>query len=484
MRVLPSAMEGVRVTFTNRALMLVRVAAFSALALSRQPATFSHDEAWRIAKFWHTKGRFVVTAPPESTTRGPWQVRLSREGSAWLAAYNSARGAGKNAVARPDLPSWDVRKEWAHWLDGRVAYDRFVAGKGVAEANSRYLGHAVENPMPLAADPGPEPDSLKRFVGVPPSFAAAVVPNLYRVEFADGTLIKMADNPPMQPNFEAYRFPQGVMSSGTALRNMPPEEINSLFAEAGIDGSERKVMKAVSMLEGGFDSVNTYDSGYVSVGLIQFACLSKGSGSLGKVLLREKMERPEAFEEDFHRYGLDVTDQGNLVALDVETGEVYEGANAAKQIINDKRLVAVFQHAGLCSRAFRIAQLEVAKEQYYPSQDSIAVNLDGQVVKCRVCDVIKSEAGMATLMDRKVNTGNINPLPFVLARICSKEGCTSVEDLAAHESDVVAAMKFRKDYTEDAELSQPGEITAAPRDPRSQPLSSRHGHRFDRRKKR
>jgi hypothetical protein len=465
-------MEGVRFAFGNKLLMLARVVTLSSFALSHQ-GLFGSNDIRHVQDFWNSPGRFFIQAPPERTTTGPWVVRLSPDGSYWLGNYNAARGAGKNAVQRAGLPSAELQKQWDAWIVAKVNYDRYNAGIAVAEANSRYLGHDVSNTIAGAPDPGPEPDSLVSFAGRPPDFAAAVVPNQYLVNFPDGSSIKIADNPPMRANFPAYRFPQGVMSAGVPVRTMPAEELNGLFDSAGVDPSAQKVMRAVSLLEGGFDSVNTYDTGFVSVGLIQFACLSTGSGSLGHVLQREKANDPEAFQNDFHQYGLDVTDTASLVALDLENGSELTGGQAARQIINDKRLVAVFQHAGQTSRAFRVAQIQIAKEQYFPANDVVSFVSDGQPVQCKVCDFIHSEAGLATLMDRKVNTGKIDPLQSVVSQIALESGCHTPADLSLHEREIVLACKYRKDFTLDNTLTQPA----------AGPLSSRRGSRYLKRKK-
>ena len=105
-------------------------------------------------------------------------------------------------------------------------------------------------------------------------------------------------------------------------------------------------MRAVSILEGGFDSVNTYDTGYVSVGFIQFASLKEGGGSLGAVLKNFKAADPLAFASDFHRFGVDVDETGHLVVVDPTSGAVATGAEANARIIEDKRLIAVFGRAG------------------------------------------------------------------------------------------------------------------------------------------
>lgn len=472
-----NAMDGVRFAIGNKGLWLIRIAVLSTVALSRgnTASYFSETDRDRIESFWNHAGRFTVSPPKETFTKGPWVVRLTPEGSTWLYKFESGRGIGKGANPRPNLPSYEVQRSWEQWVNQKVSFDRYIAGKSAAEINYRFVGHST-NTMPLAEDPGPEPDSLRAFMGDAPSFAAAVVPNEYVVTFEDGSQVKMADNPAMRPNYPYYRFAQGVMFSGEPVKSIPPQELGALFTDAGISPSEAKVMKAVSCLEGGFDSINTYDTGFVSVGMIQFACLSKGAGSLGQVLLREKEESPSSFEFDFHRYGLDVTSTGSLVALDIDRGYVLEGTAAAKQIINDKRLVAVFEHAGQKSRAFRVAQLQVAKEQYYPSQDLIAVKLNGQVTQCHVGEVVRSEAGLATLMDRKVNTGRIDPLPALLNQVSAQYGCRTADELASHERDVVAAMKLRKDYLSEPELTQPGGTTA-----RVTPMLSRHGGRRARR---
>jgi hypothetical protein len=453
-----SAKDGLS-TMRKMSMMLVVSAAVCAMAgASGRSSYFSDSEKARIAAFWHTPGRFVISAPPEARTKGPWQIRLTPEGSTWLYNYNKARGLGKVAPGTIAAPRNAEEREWENWINAKIACDRWVAGRAVAEANSRFLGKDMPNPAGAPVDdPGATPAGLASLVGEAPAFAAAVAPSQYTTNYPDGSSCTLTDNPQMRARYAYYRFPQGVMAGGSPVKSMSMDQLSSLFEEAGLPSSAQRVMKAVSMLEGGFDSVNTYDTGFVSVGLIQFACLSKGSGSLGAVLMREKNETPEAFAQDFHRYGIDVEPDGSLVALDADTGAVVEGTAAARKIISDKRLISVFQHAGRMSRSFQVAQLRVAKDQYYPSEDTIKVTCAGQAVVGRVCDFVHSEAAMATLMDRKVNTGNINPLPAVLSQIGTQNGCKSPSDFAYFEKDVLTAIKYRKDYTQNDELSQPSE---------------------------
>ncbi|HWD41915.1 MAG TPA: hypothetical protein VG944_23950, partial [Fimbriimonas sp.] len=129
---------------------------------------------------------------------------------------------------------------------------------------------------------------------------------------------------------------------------------------------------------------------------------------------------------------------------------------ANRRIIADKRLIAVFQHAGQKSDAFCAAQIKAARAQFYPADDSITVNSAGFNWSGKVSDLIHSEAGLATLFDRKVNTGNINLLPAVATQVASAHHCTSIDDLCACEREIVTGIKYRMDFTQDGTLSQPG----------------------------
>ncbi len=466
-------MDGVRLTIGNKGVMLARLAVLSTVALShgQAPSYFSDADRDAIKQFWSKPGRYLVEASKSSFSKGPWVVRLTPQGSTWLFKFDSARGLGKSPAPKANIPSADIQRTWSAWISQKIAYDRFVALKACDEANA-LLTSKASKPVDSVANPGQEPNDLKAFAGEAPSFACAVIPNEYHVRFDDGRIATLSDNPAMRPDYAFYRFPQGVLWPGTPVKNLPESELSSLFEEAQVSPSARRVMKAVSSMEGGFDAVNTYDTGYVSVGLIQFACLSKGAGALGQVLLQEKQNDSEAFAKDFHQYGLEVTAAGALVALDIEKGSVLEGPAAARQIINDKRLTAVFEHAGQTSRAFRIAQLQVAMQAYYPSDDKVEVKTKADVLQGKVCDFLHSEAAMATLMDRKVSTGNIDPLNTVLAKIAEQCDCHSSEDFAAYERDIIGALTLRKDYLSEPELTQPAAFFM-----RAPILLSRHGGR-------
>lgn len=416
---------------------------------------FSDDERTGVVAYWNEPGRYRAGAPPESLRTGPFGVRLTVEGSKWLWDYNRARGLSKGPPSETPLPQNPREQVWEAWIEAKVAYDRYVASEGADRANA-----ALGKPTKLAAasrplHPGPVPADLVALAGNPPPFASVEAPVWHTVTFDDGLEIAYSDNVAMRPRYAYYRFDTGVMSGGESVRNLPEPDLKALCAEAGLSESEFRVFKAVSLLEGGFDSVNTYDTGFVSVGLLQFASLSEGGGSLASVLRNQKIVHPDSFFADWRRFGLDVTVDGKLVAVDAATGVEAIGPEANRLIIRDKRLIAVFQRNGRISRPFRLAQLRVAKAQYYPADDQVAVYTGTEVWTGKIRDVVRSEAGMATLMDRKVNTGKVDPLASVLAKVVEEKKVKSFADLAQYESEIVAALRYRKDYTKDPALSQP-----------------------------
>jgi len=431
------------------------------------PPLFSDEERARLVAYWNAPGRYNVTAaPPEAKEAGPWQVRLTPDGSTWLLAYQRAvSGPAKlpptvdGGGPLPGATAGSVSTAgWETWVQSKIAHDRARAQNAADAANAQ----SRNRPAPLAAPPppplGPIPAGLLLVCGNPPPFAAAVTPLRHVVTFEDepNALYTFPDNVKMRDRYAYYRFAQGTVAYGPALRDLPPAELDALFAQAGMTPSEQKIARAVSKLEGGFETVNTYDTGFVSVGFLQFITAVDGKGSLFTVLAREKIDRPAAFGDDFRRFGLDVDPATQTLAVvDPGTGAELTGAAAVQTLIADKRLAAVFQRAGRKSVAFRVAQIQIAKSGYWPSEDAVTVVVNGRTLTGKVSDVIRSEAGLATLFDRKINRGNIAPFADVVARVMAKRGYNTLADAARSERDIVREMKYREDFLADRTLSQP-----------------------------
>lgn len=412
---------------------------------SAQEPEFTDAERFALVRYWSEPGRYV-SAPLEDA-KGAWKVRLTPDGSLWLWTYNKARGLGKTPPGQVPPAASAVQTVWENWIDARVAWDRYLAGAVAAEKN----GMVAPNPP---VDPGAAPADLVALAGEPPAFATAVHPSTHAITFEDGETLRYTDNVDMRPRFAYYRFENGVQSGGTRVKELAPGELDGLLKEAGISPSEARVFKAVSILEGGFDSINTYDTGYVSVGFIQFASLAEGGHSLGGTLLGMKRDDPRAFDADFRRYGVDVTPDGLLVVVEPTTGEIARGPAANTAIIDDKRLIAVFQRAGR-RKAFRLAQLRAAKTMYYPADTIVTVKLDDRTLSGRVGEIFRSEAGMAAMMDRKVNTGGFGNLTMLLTNLAREKGITRWSDFAPYEGQLLDNLYYRVDTRNDPNLSQP-----------------------------
>lgn len=429
-------------------------------APGREPL-FSRTDSRAIVEYWSQPGRLSVRPPADASTSGPWQVRLTPAGSTWLLAYQKAvAGPGKTAPTQ-DARATGNKADWEMWVAAQVAYDRAVATRAAITANAAVVPASADL-GPLPTPPGPMPATLLAACGNPPVFANIVAPLQHSVTFADEPDVYVyLDNVKLRERYAYYRFPQGTVAYGPMLKDLPPDELEELFDSAGYNSTEKRVLRAVSPLEGGFETVQTYDTGFVSIGFIQFVTLADGKADLTEVLLREKTDRPSEFNADFHRFGIDVSPEGDYVVVDPSTGVELTGADAVMKTVNDKRLTAVFQRAGRKSKAFRVAQIQIAKAHYWPVNDPVNVTIGGSVVVGTVGDVVKSEAGIATLFDRKVNVGNIRIFADVLQRVINTHKIKSLADASAYEREIVMALKYRADFLNDTSLSQPPPLASA-----------------------
>ncbi len=424
---------------------------------------FSDMERVQIAAYWAAPERYRISVPDGVDKKGLWQVRLTPEGSLWFWKYQNAIGAAKAPPTQSPTDQAAMAPQlavWKKWVDAKLAYDRWQAQDVADRANAALkVGSApVPNTLPPLPPslPGPIPPDLLAATGNPPAFANAVVPMAHNVTFDDGDSYTYTDNIRVgSPSYAYYRYPQGVMDGGENLRKIPDAQLTPLFTAAGFSPSEQRAAMAVSRLEGGFDSVNTYDTGYVSIGFIQFITGATGRGSLIEVLRQEKQDQPDQYAKDFHRYGIEVGDDGVLAVVDPVSSAELTGADAVQKTILDKRLTAIWQRAGRHSMAFRVAQVKVAKTHYWPADDPVTVTINGQTITGKVSDVIKSDAGMTTLFDRKVNRGTIAPFADVLTKIMTDHKLTTLADATPYEREIVIACRYRTDFLADKTLSQP-----------------------------
>lgn len=256
------------------------------LTVAPAAGLFSPAERARIVNYWGEPGRYKVGARIDADKEGAFVVRLTPAASVWFRAYNQTLRPGKLPPNMTAAPTDTRTEKWEAWIKAKLARDRWEAQQAADAANSLIKGANPAMPNTVAPPPaGVIPPELLAAVGNPPPFAVAVAPLRHVITFGDAEFSYQDHIGVSNPRYGYYRFDEGVMSMGLALRNWPDKDLNDLFAQAGFTPFEQHVVKAVSKLEGGFDSINTYDTGFVSVGFIQFATLADGAGSLGDVLL-------------------------------------------------------------------------------------------------------------------------------------------------------------------------------------------------------
>ncbi|MBC8141873.1 MAG: hypothetical protein H7Y38_10585 [Armatimonadetes bacterium] len=423
---------------SRRALLLSALAALSPITscagAKRQDAPpaplFTDAEREAVRTYWNAPGRYAVRASDM-----PPRLNITVAGSLWY--WNFLR-----------LPPDPAR---ADWWKLRFAHER-----------AKAFGTT------------PLPDNPGAFVGVdePPALYETVQPTRYTVMFEGSpTLCVYEDGIDFgkRPAYYAYyRQTNGVIRPGVRVSEATGAErdrLDALFAKAGRTAFERRVLQAVSRYEGGFEAINTYDTGFVSIGFLQFITAADGTGSLTTVLQAYKTADPVGFEGDFRRFGIDVAASPTvLVCVDPVTGVETRGADAVIRVINDKRLTAVFERAA-AFEGFRLAQVSVARSRYYPAEDVFVIGN----ATVRVGDIVKSEAGMATLMDKKVNKGNIREFAEIGAKIMAARSLSDPLELSKYEREIIQAMKYRGDFLADKTLSQPpalpGVAPAAPPTP-------------------
>ena len=410
---------------------------------------FSLSERARIVGFWNQAGRYQVGPDlPQDGKR--WVTRLTPEASVWFRSYTRALSSVALPPGQNGTPQNAPQQKWEGWVRAKLDFDTWLAQQSADRANGTI------STVPSPVYNGVIPDDLLAATSNPPPFRAAVAPWKYTVNFPDGENIVYRDNINIgNARYGYYRFAQGVQFFGPSLKNWPQDDLNALWKNSSFTPFETHVVEAVSRLEGGFGSINTYDTGWVSIGFIQFASLDEGGGSLGEMMRVYKNEYSNAYQRDFQQYGIDVDSKGLIVVVDLATGAELHGADANRAIINDKRLPAVWQRAGLQSREFQLAQLKAAKARFYPADRALQVLASDKTLTGKVSDVVRSEAGMATLFDRSVNTGNFRLFNTELQKLVTQKNVKSLQEAAKYERELIQKVKWRVDFLQDKSLSQP-----------------------------
>jgi hypothetical protein len=172
------------------------------------------------------------------------------------------------------------------------------------------------------------------------------------------------------------------------------EEIASYLSADGYPVELAAALAATSSLEGGFDSIQTYDRAKFSWGFIQFS----GTGGLTGLLQRLEREFPRKYEEYFQSHGVYVKE--NRFTIADEEGVSF-GHDALNKLHDSPKLWTLFIIAAH-DADIRLAQVRHAYDNYYRSVASFYVPRFSSTLEQIFS---RSGFGKAVLFDRAVHGG-------------------------------------------------------------------------------
>lgn len=180
--------------------------------------------------------------------------------------------------------------------------------------------------------------------------------------------------------------------------------IAAMLSNLSLPTHDAKIFAVVSTLEGGFDSLQTYDVGKISWGFMQFAAI----GGLPALLRNIKALHPLLFHQYFESFGIDIDAEGFVVSTQ---GQVFRGTNALNQLHDNPALWKPFLLAAQ-DKVIQEVQVKCAYENYYVRifdhsvtlGEKVGGNGGGKVY--RLGDLlVDNQFGRALLFDRAVNRG-------------------------------------------------------------------------------
>ncbi|MCB0588530.1 MAG: peptidoglycan-binding protein [Phaeodactylibacter sp.] len=174
------------------------------------------------------------------------------------------------------------------------------------------------------------------------------------------------------------------------------------FNDSGLSQSARKAILAVSLNEGNLDAINAWDRAFLSFGMFQWTLgTGDGNGELPALLLKVKTQEPEAFQQYFGQFGIDVDEQrtGTTYGF-ISLGGKTVHTRAQKEQFRSPEWGFRFWHAGQDPRiqAVEIGHaLSRLNNFYWKEKDKLR--------GFTLAQLINSEYGVALLIDQNVNRG-------------------------------------------------------------------------------
>ena len=201
-------------------------------------------------------------------------------------------------------------------------------------------------------------------------------------------------------------YPQGIMYAGQSHIELSVGTIQAV----GLTPQQARALQYVSMHEGSFDAINSYDKAIFSYGFIQFTGALAVGASLNRVLQSMEANAPTAFQNIFRRVGIDTEGVGKnaVVTVPDENGNKRSGDDAWLYIQRNVPLYGAFVQAGFEPSLVR-EQLRMANDLYV--QPALNFKLDVTIggirlTVPRLIDILTSEAAMTIVIALAINQGN------------------------------------------------------------------------------
>ncbi len=170
--------------------------------------------------------------------------------------------------------------------------------------------------------------------------------------------------------------------------------------DQNLSESAVRVIAPVSNNEGNLEAINTWDNAFITFGMFQWTIgTSDNPGELAALLYRLKKENPDAFQEHFGQFDLDVAEAGRTVGFLNLKGEKIRTPAQKARLRDDKSWAFRFWKAGLDPRVQLIQILQALDRinSFYHHSQYRPLN------KFFIDDLITSEYGVCLLLDHHVN---------------------------------------------------------------------------------
>lgn len=169
--------------------------------------------------------------------------------------------------------------------------------------------------------------------------------------------------------------------------------------DAGVVPEGINVIEAVSKNEGRMDSINTYDRGFMSLGVYQWTLgTGFGEGELPALLKKVKSTYPRTFKAYFQNYGLDVADETNSTYGYITlNGKIIESEEDKNQFRNPDwafRFWRASQEADVQTIQVKHALSRLKNFYWHPDFSAYGYPLN---------ELVTSTFGVALLLDNHVN---------------------------------------------------------------------------------